>query len=147
VEAIKGQRTNNEIASGYGIGPHQVTSRQKQSLKQLPEIFSNGRARNRQAEEEPRDKLYQQSDRLKVKPDPLKRVARLLRRVGLEAIDSKLRLSRGGSVHQTRPGPLQGPRIRRLKQVWRTTSCISGFGTGLSFRRQSRTEKVALLSR
>jgi hypothetical protein len=134
VEAIKGQRTDNEIASGYGIGPHQVTSRQKQSLKQLPEIFSNGRARNRQAEEEPRDKLYQQSDRLKVKLDPLKRVARLLRRVGLEAIDSKLRLSRGGSVHQTRPGPLQGPRIRRLRQVWRTSIMYIRFRHGLVFQ-------------
>ena len=46
VEAIKGQRTINEIASAYGIHPHQVTQWKKQALEQLPEIFSNGRARS-----------------------------------------------------------------------------------------------------
>jgi len=45
IEAIKGQRTVNEIASTYQIHPHQVTELKKQVLQQLPEIFSNGRAR------------------------------------------------------------------------------------------------------
>jgi transposase-like protein len=40
VEAIKGQRTVNEIASTYGIHPHQVTQWKKHALEQLPEILS-----------------------------------------------------------------------------------------------------------
>jgi transposase-like protein len=79
VEAIKGQRTINEIASAYGIHPHQVTQWKKQALEQLPEIFSNGRARSQQADEELRDQLYQQIGQLKVELDWLKKKSGLLR--------------------------------------------------------------------
>jgi transposase-like protein len=72
VEAIKGQRTVNEIASAYGIHPHQVTQWKKQALEQLPEIFSNGRARERLVDEELRDRLYQEIGQLKVELDWLK---------------------------------------------------------------------------
>jgi len=78
VEAIKGQRTINEIASAYGIHPHQVTQWKKQALEQLPEIFSNGRARRQQADEELRDQLYQQIGQLKVELDWLKNKSGLL---------------------------------------------------------------------
>jgi transposase-like protein len=78
VEAIKGQRTINEIASTYGIHPNQVTQWKKQALEQLPEIFSNGRARREQADEELRDQLYQQIGQLKVELDWLKKKSGLL---------------------------------------------------------------------
>jgi transposase-like protein len=78
VEAIKGQRTVNEIASGYGIHPHQVTQWKKQALEQLPEIFSNGRARIQLADEELRDRLYQEIGQLKVELDWLKKKSGLL---------------------------------------------------------------------
>lgn len=78
VEAIKGQRTINEIASAYSIHPHQVTQWKKQALEQLPEIFSNGRARSQQADEELRDQLYQQIGQLKVELDWLKKKSGLL---------------------------------------------------------------------
>jgi transposase-like protein len=78
VEAIKGQRTVNEIASAYGIHPHQVTQWKKQALEQLPEIFSNGRARNQVADEELRDRLYQEIGQLKVELDWLKKKSGLL---------------------------------------------------------------------
>ena len=45
LEAIKGQRTTNEIASAYEVHPNQVTQWKKQAVSQLSEIFSNGRAR------------------------------------------------------------------------------------------------------
>jgi len=73
VEAIKAQRTANEIASAYGIHPHQVTQWKKQALEQLPEIFSNGRARIQLADEELRDRLYQEIGQLKVELDWLKK--------------------------------------------------------------------------
>jgi transposase-like protein len=79
VEAIKGQRTINEIASAYSIHPHQVTKWKKQALEQLPEIFSNGRARIQLADEELRDRLYQEIGQLKVELDWLKKKSGLLR--------------------------------------------------------------------
>jgi putative transposase len=78
VEAIRSQRTVNEIASAYGIHPHQVTQWKKQALEQLPEIFSNGRARSQLADEELRDRLYQEIGRLKVELDWLKKKSGLL---------------------------------------------------------------------
>jgi len=78
VEAIKGQRTVNEIASAYGKHPHQVTQWKKQALEQLPEIFSNGRARIQLADEELRDRLYQEIGQLKVELDWLKKKSGLL---------------------------------------------------------------------
>jgi len=73
VEAIRSQRTVNEIASAYGIHPHQVTQWKKQALEQLPEVFSNVRARGQPADEELRDRLYQEIGRLKVELDWLKK--------------------------------------------------------------------------
>ena len=43
LEAIKGQRTIQEIASHYEIHPNLVTHWKKQLLEGAPEVFSNGR--------------------------------------------------------------------------------------------------------
>jgi transposase-like protein len=73
LEAIKGQRTINEIASAFEVHPNQVTQWRKQAVSQLSEIFSNGRARAESAEEELRNQLYQQIGQLKVELDWLKK--------------------------------------------------------------------------
>ena len=73
LEAIKGQRTTNEIASAYEVHPNQVTQWKKQAVSQLSEIFSNGRARADTAEEDLRNQLYQQIGQLKVELDWLKK--------------------------------------------------------------------------
>ena len=73
LEAIKGQRTINEIASAFEVRPNQVTQWKKQAVSQLSEIFSNGRARGDAAEEELRNQLYQQIGQLKVELDWLKK--------------------------------------------------------------------------
>lgn len=78
LEAIKGQRTVNEIAAAYGVHPNQVAQWKKQALGQLPEIFSNGRVRRDAAQEELRDQLYQQIGQLKVELDWLKKKSGLL---------------------------------------------------------------------
>jgi len=41
LEAIKGQKTANEIASAYGVHPSQITQWKKQALEELPNIFSS----------------------------------------------------------------------------------------------------------
>ena len=73
LEAIKGQRTINEIASAFEVHPNQVTQWKKQAVSQLSDIFSNGRARAESAEEELRNQLYQQIGQLKVELDWLKK--------------------------------------------------------------------------
>lgn len=73
LEAIKGQRTINEIASAFEVHPNQVTQWKKQAVSQLSDIFSNGRARAESSEEELRNQLYQQIGQLKVELDWLKK--------------------------------------------------------------------------
>jgi len=79
LEALKGQRTANEIGSAYSVHPNLVAQWKKQVLEQLPEIFSSGRARAVQDEESLRNELYQQIGQLKVELDWLKKKSGLLR--------------------------------------------------------------------
>lgn len=44
LEAIKGQRTVNEIAIHYEVHPNQVTNWKKQVLDELPQLFSTAHA-------------------------------------------------------------------------------------------------------
>ena len=78
LEAIKGQRTLNEIAAHYGVHPNQVTQWKKQALAELPHVFSERRARIAHDEEALRARLYEQIGQLKVELDGLKKKAGLL---------------------------------------------------------------------
>lgn len=66
LEAIKGQRTVQEISSTFGVHPNQVTKWKRQALAQLPEIFSASRSNLDRAEEELKEELYQQIGRLQM---------------------------------------------------------------------------------
>lgn len=73
LEAIKGQKTINEIAGQYGVHPNQVTQWKKQALEGLPDLFSNRRARVAEDDEALKAQLYQQIGQLKVELDWLKK--------------------------------------------------------------------------
>ncbi len=73
LEAIKGQKTVNEIASEYGVHPTQIAQWKKQALEELPGIFSQRRQKGAQQEEALKDALYQQIGQLKVELDWLKK--------------------------------------------------------------------------
>jgi transposase InsO family protein len=45
LEAIKGQRTVNEIATHYRVHPNQVMQWKKQAIESLPDVFSTKRER------------------------------------------------------------------------------------------------------
>jgi transposase-like protein len=45
VEAIKGQKTVNEIASAYEVHPTQVAQWKKEALEALPAAMADGRAK------------------------------------------------------------------------------------------------------
>jgi transposase-like protein len=73
LEAIKGQKTLNELAVEYGVHPSQITQWKKQALDEMPNAFSGGRARREHSEEELVASLYQEIGQLKVELDWLKK--------------------------------------------------------------------------
>jgi putative transposase len=79
VEAIKGQRTIQEIASHYGVHATMVTNWKKQLLDSAPEIFSRGRVQAEEAEEQLKAELYQQIGKLQVDLDWLQKKSGLSR--------------------------------------------------------------------
>jgi transposase-like protein len=52
LEAIKGQRTLNEIAGEYGVHPGQVIQWKTHLLGELPGLFASKRSREAKGEEE-----------------------------------------------------------------------------------------------
>lgn len=78
LEALKEQRTVNEIAALYEVHPVQVSQWKKQAREGLADLFSAGRARDEKDDEALRDRLYQEIGQLKVELDGLKKKFRLL---------------------------------------------------------------------
>ena len=79
MEAIKGQRTIQEIASHYGVHPTMVTNWKKQLTESAAEIFSRGRVRAADAEDQLKAELYQQIGKLQVDLDWLQKKSGLSR--------------------------------------------------------------------
>jgi len=73
LEAIKGQRTINKIATHYGVHPNLVTQWKKQAVESLPDDFSAKRERAAKEEEALKAKLFQEIGQLKVELDWLKK--------------------------------------------------------------------------
>jgi len=79
IEAIKGEKTVNEIASIYEVHPNQVSLWKKQALEKLPEAMADGRKkqpRNRKPIDE--EKLHQKIGQQAVEIDFLKKKLRQL---------------------------------------------------------------------
>ena len=66
LEAIRGQKTINEIASEHDVHPNQVGTWKKQALESLPEVFSIGKAKSLEEDQAKLDALYQQIGQLQV---------------------------------------------------------------------------------
>jgi transposase len=79
LEAIKGQRTIQEIASHYEIHPNLVTHWKKQLLEGATEVFSSGKTEEGKADEELKAELYQQIGKLQVEVNWLKKKSGLSR--------------------------------------------------------------------
>lgn len=75
LDAIKGQKTSNELASDYGIHPNQIGQWKKKLIDGSSEIFSRGKNREAESHEAERDRLYQQIGKLQVEVDWLKKTA------------------------------------------------------------------------
>jgi transposase-like protein len=73
LEAIKGQKTINEISSEYGVHSTQITEWKKRVLAELPNIFAHPGSERAKNEEALIASLYQQIGQLKVEVDFLKK--------------------------------------------------------------------------
>lgn len=77
LEALKGLKTVNELASTYGVHPTQMAHWKHRLHKEMPEIFSARRAKRAHDAEAFQAQLYQQIGQLKVELDWLKKKAGL----------------------------------------------------------------------
>ena len=75
IEAIKGQKTLNELAAEYGVHPSQITQWKKQAMEEIGTGFSGGRARRERTDEALVASLYQEIGQLKMELDWLKKVS------------------------------------------------------------------------
>ena len=78
LEAIKGQKTTNEIAAEYGVHPTQITQWKKQALDGLPDLFSTRESRQAKSEEALIANIYQEIGQLKVQVDWLGKKSKAL---------------------------------------------------------------------
>ena len=78
LEAIRGERTVNELAGLYGVHPSQIAAWKKRALEGMARLFADGHGRDRQNDESLKAQLYQQIGRLKVELDFLKKKSGLL---------------------------------------------------------------------
>jgi transposase-like protein len=80
LEAIKGQRTVQELGSIYGIHPNQITTWKRQLVSEAAEIFTRGGVHGNEAIEQEKAELYQQIGKLQVELDWLQKKRGILRR-------------------------------------------------------------------
>jgi putative transposase len=78
LEAIRGERTVNELAGLYEVHPSQIAAWKRQALEGLPELFADGRRRAQEDDEGLKARLYQEIGQLKVELDFLKKKSGLL---------------------------------------------------------------------
>ena len=79
LEAIKGYKTVNEIASEYGVHPTQIANWKKQALDGLPDVFSTNRLDQKKSEEDLIASLYQEIGHLKMQVDWLEKKSKAFR--------------------------------------------------------------------
>jgi putative transposase len=78
VEAIRGERSINELAGLYQVHPALIAVWRKRALEGMVELFADGRQKGRQDDEALKAHLYQEIGQLKVELDFLKKKCGLL---------------------------------------------------------------------
>ena len=79
IEAIKGEKTINEIASIYEVHPSQIRQWKKQALEKLPDAMADGRSKQaRDSKPVDEEKLHQKIGQQAVEIDFLKKKLRQL---------------------------------------------------------------------
>jgi transposase-like protein len=79
LEAIKGQKTIQEIASHYGVHPNQVTNWKRQAVEGTPALFADRRSQPDISDEALKTELYAKIGILQTELDWLKKKSGLSR--------------------------------------------------------------------
>ncbi len=75
LEAAKGLKTVNEIASLHNLHPNQISTWKKQLITEGPTVFGSNGTRKREKQNEQEAELYEQIGRLKMELEWLKKKA------------------------------------------------------------------------
>lgn len=78
LEAVKGERTLNELAGQFEVHPTQVVQWKQRLVSGASDLFNGGAERDAVEEAALRDRLYQQIGQMKVELDWLKKKHELL---------------------------------------------------------------------
>jgi putative transposase len=78
LEAIRAERTVNELAGFYQVHPVQIAAWKRRALEGLQELFADGRHAQGRSDDELKAQLYQQIGELKVELDFLKKKSGLI---------------------------------------------------------------------
>ena len=73
MEAIKGQRTINELSQEFGVHPSQIGIWKKQLLESAPALFAASPSQEQKKLEKERDRLFRKVGQLTVENDWLKK--------------------------------------------------------------------------
>ena len=73
IEAIKGQRTVNELAQEFEVHPNQIAVWKKQLLGSASDVFSRGKDLDSERKTAECDRLYRKVGQLQVEVDWLKK--------------------------------------------------------------------------
>lgn len=73
IEAIKGHKTTNELASEFDVHPTQINAWKKQLLEGSRDVFNQGKQKQAAEFEQEKEQLYSQIGKLKVEVDWLKK--------------------------------------------------------------------------
>lgn len=80
IEAIRGEKTLNQLGSQFGLHPVQIAHWRRTALERIEDLFVDGRTRQEQDAETAadRDALFEEIGRLKVELDFVKKKAGML---------------------------------------------------------------------
>ncbi len=73
IEALKGHKTTNELASEFGVHATQINQWKKQLLEESKHLFSGNHGKDMDAVTQERDRLYTQIGQLAVELEWLKK--------------------------------------------------------------------------
>jgi transposase-like protein len=73
LEALKGAKTLNELATEFGVHPVQIAQWKKHALEGLPGVFEGPASRREQADQALIAQLYQEIGQLKIERDWLRK--------------------------------------------------------------------------